>query len=66
MPKDKFQSVLLHTLPDAQGWQIIGIKPDGTRELIAAVTPPIQEHVARLWAHSLAQELAGKPEADID
>lgn len=62
-----FQNVLLHTLPDNQGWQIIGIRHNNRqREIIATLAPAAGEWLAQRWADMAAQGLAGKPSADID
>lgn len=66
MPAFQFQSVLLHQLPDLQGWQIIGIKDDGTRVLIASMHHITGQDQAERLANQLAKDLAGKPYAEVD
>jgi hypothetical protein len=61
-----FQSILLHTLPGGQGWQIIAIKHDRTRELVATLTPAAGEWLAQRWADLAAKNLTGLPAADQD
>lgn len=66
MPAFQFQSILLHELPDAQGWQIIGIKHNRQREIIATLAAVTGDWLAERWANMAAQNLAGKPAAEID
>jgi hypothetical protein len=66
VPAFQYQFVLLHQLPDAQGWQIIGIKHNHLRETIATVTATAGQWLAEKYADLAAQNLAGKPSAEID
>lgn len=66
MPAFQYQSVLLHQLPGSQGWQIIGIKHNRQREIIATLAATAGDWLATKFADLAAQNLAGKPSADID
>jgi hypothetical protein len=57
-----YQSVFLHQPPDNQGWQIIGIKKDRSRELLATLAPVLAER----WADQAAKNLSGQHSAEID
>ena len=66
MPVFQFENILLHQLPDNQGWQIIGINYDKSRELIIYLPPEIGEDKAQIIANRTARDLTGKPSAEID
>jgi hypothetical protein len=66
MPAFQYQSVLLHQLPDGEGWQIISITHNRQREIVATLAATAGEWLARRWADMAAQNLAGKPAAEID
>lgn len=66
MPAFKYKAVLLHQLPDGQGWHILGIRHNKTQELIAMIAPAAGEALTEKWANMAAINLAGKPYAEPD
>lgn len=65
MPAPKYQNVLIQQLPEGEGWQIIGIKSNNHRQLIAVVAAVTGEWFARRLADMAAQNLAEKYTAEI-
>jgi hypothetical protein len=68
MPAFPFKSILLHTLPDTGGWEIIGVSHlvRGRRTVIAVLDPVAGEDLARLLASAAALQLAGQYSYDED
>jgi hypothetical protein len=67
VPAFQFQNVILHQLPDGQGWEIIGVRHNPkTQEIIATVAPIAGQDQAEKLANQLAKNLAGKTYADLD
>jgi hypothetical protein len=68
MPAFKFKSILLHTLPDGGGWEIIGIphSAGSWRTVIAVLDPVAGEDIAHRVASMVALNLSGKAEYSSD
>jgi hypothetical protein len=58
-----FKNIIFHELPDREGWQIIGVKPDRNSKVIATIAPALGEALAEKWANQAAANLAGLPYA---
>lgn len=67
MPSITFKRIILHELPDNQGWQIIGVRGNPPRqEVIATFTSVVDRLQAERVADQLAKNLAGQYAAEID
>jgi hypothetical protein len=62
----QFQFVWLHTLPDKGGWELYGIKANGSQVLLATLAPTLGEWLAKRFADLTAKNLAGRVSAVVD